>query len=446
MPIKGDFISFYYNGVHSTELGIVHVSSSDRYADALLPTIQDKAVQVPGSDGTYFFGSYYTQRSITLNIAFDSVTEDQFRRARALFGDKQSHPLVFDEEPYKVYYAKVTGTPQYNYICFGSPRIYKGEGTINFICYDPFAHCLNDYKYLDKYSVITHKSNDFVNKAVISIVDSHGNQPGSFVDSVYIISTQGIDGATWDNTYVVKTNLPYYNVAQYGKREGQDDWEWISNLGWKSSNQSFKTSERRSGYKSNCAIRIMLAKTNFPEGETYPTTSPNDVAYLNFHNIIRSPYYWYNNKEEWNLSAGLLSTKGNYDSYNSNLHRFMLYNPGDVEADFKLIIPIGAKFSGIKVSNDQDLESHTLNFNAKPSSVPVKGSDTHLLFNSKTNLVEGLNIDGTTVTRTGNLYNEKIGDGHWFRIPVNQGNKIWYFTLNDYNGGTPTLEYDYLYF
>jgi hypothetical protein len=44
MPIKGDFISFSYNGVHSTELGIVHVSSSDRYADALLPTIQDKAV------------------------------------------------------------------------------------------------------------------------------------------------------------------------------------------------------------------------------------------------------------------------------------------------------------------------------------------------------------------------------------------------------------------
>jgi len=44
MPIKGDFISFSYNGVHSTELGIVHVSSSDRYADVLFPTIQDKTV------------------------------------------------------------------------------------------------------------------------------------------------------------------------------------------------------------------------------------------------------------------------------------------------------------------------------------------------------------------------------------------------------------------
>ena len=33
MAVKGDFISFTYNGVHSTELGIVRVSSSNRYND-----------------------------------------------------------------------------------------------------------------------------------------------------------------------------------------------------------------------------------------------------------------------------------------------------------------------------------------------------------------------------------------------------------------------------
>jgi len=44
MSIKGDFISFTYNGVHSTQLGVVHVTSSNRYTDALLPTIQDKTV------------------------------------------------------------------------------------------------------------------------------------------------------------------------------------------------------------------------------------------------------------------------------------------------------------------------------------------------------------------------------------------------------------------
>ena len=293
MPIKGDFISFSYNGVHSTDLGIVHVSSSDRYADALLPTIQDKAVQVSGNDGTYFFGSYYTQRPITLNVAFDNVGEDQIRLARKVFGDKKSHPLVFDEEPYKVYYAKVSGTPQYNYIPFNNydedkatkPRVYKGEGTITFICYEPFAHCLNNYKYLDQYTI-------------------------------------GV------------TNTP--------------------------------------------------------------------------------SWYKYDNKTEWNHSAGLLASQGTYDNFTGG--SFKTYNPGD-------------------------LESYSLLLNE----VTAKGNDTQLLFNSRTNLIEGLDAQGA---RTMNLYNEFIQSGHWFRIPTNEVNKTWYFTpiFSAAYSGIASLEYDYLYF
>jgi hypothetical protein len=44
MPIMGDFISFTYNGVHSTDLGIVRVTASNRYNDALVPSFQDKTV------------------------------------------------------------------------------------------------------------------------------------------------------------------------------------------------------------------------------------------------------------------------------------------------------------------------------------------------------------------------------------------------------------------
>jgi hypothetical protein len=48
-------------------------------------------------------------------------------------GDKKIHKLVFDELPYKTWYAKVTGTAQLKWIPFGetvNERIYKGEGTI----------------------------------------------------------------------------------------------------------------------------------------------------------------------------------------------------------------------------------------------------------------------------------------------------------------------------
>ena len=150
--LKGDFISFSFNGVHSSELGIIRTSDGSRFNENLLPTIQDKTVQVPGGDGTYFFGSYYTQRPFNVPIAFDSLTEEQVSRLYSHFGDKQIHELIFDERPYKYYMAKITGTPQIKTICFevDGQRIYKGEGTLNFICYYPFAK--SRFKYLDDFS------------------------------------------------------------------------------------------------------------------------------------------------------------------------------------------------------------------------------------------------------------------------------------------------------
>ena len=150
---KGDFLGFTYNGVHSSDLGIVRTSDGSRFNENLLPTIQDKTVQVPGGDGTYYFGSYYTQRQFSIPFAFDSLTDIQVRQLRAHFGDKKIHELVFDEAPYKTYRAKVTGTAQIKHIVFnegeGMERVYKGEGSIQFTCYDPYAICKK--KTLDSY-------------------------------------------------------------------------------------------------------------------------------------------------------------------------------------------------------------------------------------------------------------------------------------------------------
>ena len=141
---KGDYMGFTYNGVHSSVLGIVRTSDGSRFNENLLPTIQDKTVQVPGGDGTQYFGSYYTQRQFSVSFAFDSLTEEQVARLKSHFGDKQIHDLIFDETPYKVYSAKVTGTATLKHIPFGegtTGRTYKGEGTIQFTCYWPFARC-----------------------------------------------------------------------------------------------------------------------------------------------------------------------------------------------------------------------------------------------------------------------------------------------------------------
>lgn len=152
IALKGDFIGFSFNGHRSEELGIVRVSDGSRYNEDLVPTTQDKTVQVPGGDGFYYFGSNYTQRQFSINIAFDELAEKQLRELQQVFGTKELGKLIFDERPYKYYMVK-SGKPQLKYICFGREgevRTYKGEGTLTFTAYYPFAKSI--YKFLNEYS------------------------------------------------------------------------------------------------------------------------------------------------------------------------------------------------------------------------------------------------------------------------------------------------------
>lgn len=173
---KGDFIGFTFDDIHSSELGLIRVSGGNRFSENLLPSLQDKTVQIPGGDGYYYFGSNYTQRQFSISVAFDSLTEDQIRLIKKKFGDRKIHKLVFDELPYKYYLVKVSGAPNLKYIPFDeeecsyheeyvgskeelySPRpdyslkrVYKGEGSITFVAYNPFGR--SRFKYRDQYNV-----------------------------------------------------------------------------------------------------------------------------------------------------------------------------------------------------------------------------------------------------------------------------------------------------
>lgn len=150
--LRGDYIGFSFNGKHSSDLGIMRTSNGSRFDENLLPTMQDKTAQVPGGDGTYYFGSYYTQRQFPVSFAFDNLTEEQVAQLKSLFGDKKIHDLIFDERPYKTWKAKVTGSAMLKYIPFAegaTNRIYKGEGSLQFTAYQPYAVCTK--KWLEDY-------------------------------------------------------------------------------------------------------------------------------------------------------------------------------------------------------------------------------------------------------------------------------------------------------
>lgn len=144
-----DFTGFRFNNIHSKDLHLVVVTSSDRYEKNLLPEAKDYSQEVPGGNGEYYFGSTFSKREFSLNVAFDQVDEKTWRKISNLFATDKLCDLIFDELPYKTYRAKLSNKPEFKFICFTNrdtgERVYKGEGTLRFICYFPFAYGFNKY-------------------------------------------------------------------------------------------------------------------------------------------------------------------------------------------------------------------------------------------------------------------------------------------------------------
>lgn len=138
-----DYTGFTFNKRHSErDLGLVRVSTSNRYTTNLAPTMTNFTAQNDGADGQYFFGSVNKQLQFSVDFAFDNLTEPKIRELRQLFNGREEGELIFDEYPYKAYRAKVTGTPNLKTICFmeNNERVYKGEGNVVFTCYWPYGH------------------------------------------------------------------------------------------------------------------------------------------------------------------------------------------------------------------------------------------------------------------------------------------------------------------
>ena len=147
-----DFTGFYLDGIHSSTYGILRVSDGDRYTEGLIPEFEDYSIELTGGNGDLYGGRRYKPTKFTINIAFDHMTEKQLRGLRQWLGGEELKEFRFDERPYKAYWVKVASKPELEYVCFmedaddnfiEKERIYKGEGELEFIAYDPFGYCVD---------------------------------------------------------------------------------------------------------------------------------------------------------------------------------------------------------------------------------------------------------------------------------------------------------------
>ena len=407
----GDFIGMEYNGVHSSALGFVRTSNGDRYNLSLLPSFEDQTAQVQGRDETYYFGLNYTDKNISIDIAFDEINESRFRKITKLFSDRKPHKLILDESPYKYYNVKIAESPEIDYLCFdnGGERIYKGEGSLSFIAYNPFAQ--STYKYLTDYNSDTMKYWDFkVTKDVVPILNN----------KIYYTRD------SWDNY----TPIIFTDEINFPQKYTQCDAS-------KEFNSSF--------------VYYIFDGTEYTEVENLEseTYKLNPSDYYTKNNDF---YYEGGNINEWFFSLDLLPNQTyqsyTYDTFISGENKINLYNPGDLETDFEVTIPFtNGSINDLKFylsSFNTTLVNYQLLFN---DNILKKGNDAAIKINSMNNLVYG--VDSVENGKpTGNIYNEYITGGHFFKIPVTYRGEENYSVVSLQLGSISNayIEYNYKFY
>lgn len=147
-----DFTGFYYGDEHSSTYHLIRVSKGKRYGESLFPEFKDDKKEMVGGDETLYFRTSFSQRKFPIEVAFDNLREEDFRKLRKWLAPKQVKALRFDERPYKAYWAKLEKTPTFEYVCFMEEdedtlekvRVYKGEAKLDFVAYDPIGYCNDD--------------------------------------------------------------------------------------------------------------------------------------------------------------------------------------------------------------------------------------------------------------------------------------------------------------
>lgn len=330
-----DFCGFRFGNVHTSDLHLIVVSSSKRYEKNLLPDPSDVTTSIPGGDGSYYFGSTFKEKEFNINVAFNEVSEPDFRKIANAFATDELQDLIFDELPYKTFKAKLKSKPEFKFVCFTDKytgeRVYKGEGTLKFVCYFPYAFCFNKYvvrtadyyrctppeKIIDKSIERNPYKTKPIQKQLSGLIKNHYNK----IDNM---------NTPWAGGY------PTIEQVQKGELFFKDPI-----------NQDKKLIIDVRGYWDNIPEWQSTAKLL-----TTPTLDFNQE-------LIYLPQY--NRYNYINMDTGLNQEQGLIGS------RILVYNPGDLPVDFELKL---GKLAKRFRANDGDYRFRISRYNVQRLPIP----------------------------------------------------------------------------
>ena len=431
----GDFLGFEFDGIRSEELGITRVSGGDRFDEQLQPEVKDITAEVPGMDGEYYFGSTFGTRTFDIEIAYDSLTEEQFRRLRRVFGTRDIKKLVFDERPYKYYMVKIESPIELSYVCFDEPKKLK----------DTERNGIRRDREKDQEAVITTATEEFqATEEANTYTLSH--TPVGEVS----ISPETVEYTVEDNvyTFVVSEDTNITIVYDYEQSPFVPAWEKVTP--WKYKYKEDNTPVMQRIYKGEGKISF---KAYFPYAKSVYKVLPSTEE-----------------ESDWAVSSGILTAAqyNGIDTYDNGIIR--IYNAGDINTGFRLYCP--------GISNELQI-TYTISGETIAALVinafTVETGDNGFIIDTNTGLITGvvnstikiaqindqtgevekiidqdqpIHIDyygNVFYTTSGHLYNKYVQRGSFFKLQPSIDSSEATITISGVTG-TPQIFYDYLYF
>lgn len=134
---KGEiYLTFVFDGIDSTQIGVVSVSDGSTYDTPILPTFTDNSLEVDGYDGRYYFNTRITQKDFIYNCFIDNLSAFQFDQLKSWIRPKKIGKLIRPEEPYRYYWVKVSSVDNLGNIPLTHPDTggvsYTGNFSVTF--------------------------------------------------------------------------------------------------------------------------------------------------------------------------------------------------------------------------------------------------------------------------------------------------------------------------
>ena len=381
--LAGDFIGFTFDNIHSSDFNLIRVSNGSRYESNLLPSFQDATVQGEGKDGMFYFGSTFREKIIKISTAFDDLTEENYRKLAETFSDKKLHKLWFDETPYKAYYVKLKQTPLFKNLCFDEV-------------------CLND----EKEEIIRKYRGEM--DLEFTCLPSWGEARASYLDQILPQDEFVLVFFKGNNTNLM------HNHILVGENDGEE-------------NNSFQYAPK----------------------QFYKYYGKDGATLMDSYNL-----------DEWKVASRLdvkvksgeqKETVENFEIIEiSEGELFPIYNPGDKEANLRII------FTPKSIANDNKYNFPSTKFyiySKKGEDLEITSAlgikefsfdeeDKHIVIDSYTHLISGLNEDKKL---SGKVYNKYHIAGDFFEIPKSKHEDQLYLKIENGVSGTWKLEYKFYY-